>query len=107
MPGRCPRWLTLASLPLRATQSHGNAALHYAAFWGYVDCLAALLKAGADRGLRNARGETAADWAKRAGCEGAVAVLQREPAGASAWEGAAASEDVKGVAEAVPVPALL
>ena len=49
--------------PNRSDPKHGTAALHLAAMYGYVDCLAELLRGGADPTRRDAEGRTPLDRA--------------------------------------------
>jgi len=49
------------------TDPQGYSPLHSAAFAGHLDTVLLLLRAGADPGLKNYRGETPADTAKRTG----------------------------------------
>jgi ankyrin repeat protein len=60
-------FLLSVGAPVDALSQAGNSALHVAAMAGGTACVHALLAAGANRHLRNSRGLTAADEARRAG----------------------------------------
>jgi hypothetical protein len=69
-----PRPLSRRELDLRA-EGGGHSALHYAAYGGHEAVVHALLHAGADAALRNARGETAEQSAMAGGHPHLASVL--------------------------------
>ena len=61
-------------------EDYGNTPLHYAAGYGRLDILQALLAGGADKDVRNNDGQTALDVAELNREAGTVRVLKGEPA---------------------------
>ena len=60
--------------------AQGNTPLHYAAGYGRLDILQALLAAGADKEVRNSDGQSALDVAELNREAGTIRVLKGEPA---------------------------
>jgi ankyrin repeat protein len=68
-------WLLVQGAEVNAPSPNGTTALMMAAGYGQIDSVSVLLKAGADRTLRNERGLDAAEFARRAGRDGLAAML--------------------------------
>jgi ankyrin repeat protein len=64
---KCVKALVKAGCPVNGTDSYGNTALHYCAYNGYPQVARALMELGANPGLRNVDGQTAAQLAAARG----------------------------------------
>ena len=79
-----------------AEMSSGWTALHHAAFIGSVSCARVLLRNGADPGIRDARGRTAADLSE---IKGPFPTFRKLLEGWSSSDGSSANADFDAAAE--------
>merc|ERR1712129_426281 len=64
---------------LDLVDDYGNAALHYAAYNGHLNCVRELLKGNPTRDVKNTHGETAASYAQKNRFKGIADLLNRPP----------------------------